>query len=74
MISCLLSRLKNNRKINVISYIVLIVLLFLYIFSIPSFSGRTNFNLITYALMALCAVVVIFRYALYDRFIFDRKL
>lgn len=74
MVSRVISRLKNNQKFDKILTICLVVSFALYIFSIPSFSGRAKLNLISYGLMILSAVFVIAKYVLFEKFTFNKRL
>ena len=67
-----ISRLKNNNRIKSTLRLGIIVFLFLYTFSIPSFSGRSGWYIISYFLMAaLAGCTMIFSF-LYSRPSFNR--
>ena len=68
------SKLKTNMKMKLFAYILMCVFLGLYVFSIPSFSGRAKWNLISYALMALLIVSTLTYVFLYGKFKFDKKI
>ena len=74
MIKSFIAKLKESQKAKRTTYILLVAILSLYIFSLPSFSGRAKLNLISYALMAISIAIVSFRYVLYEKFVFDKKL
>ena len=69
----LLSTLRNNLKIKKIALYLVIGSMFLYTFSIPSFSGREKIYLVSYALMALFAGATIFYVFVYDKFSFQKR-
>ncbi len=62
--------LKNSEKAKKTFYILVCVFVFLYMFSLPSFSGRSGWNYIPYGLMALLMVVVFLYTFLYSKFEF----
>ena len=70
----LFNRIKNNERIRKLSYFTILSSLFLYIFSIPSFSGRAKWNLLSYFFMAALLFSVIFYTTFYKKWVFDRKL
>lgn len=74
MFKDLIVKLRNNARFHKIVDICLIVSLALYVFSIPSFSARTKFNLISYAFMGLSAGFVAVKYVLYKKFEFQKRL
>ena len=74
MMNELFNKVRSNSRIKKIVEICLIVLFGLYIFSIPSFSARTKYNLITYALMFGSAAFVGIYYIFYCKLIFNKKL
>lgn len=74
MISDMFSKIRESSKIKKFLEISLIISIALYTFSIPSFSGRVKWNLISYALMILSASLVVIKYFFYDKFFFDRRL
>lgn len=74
MIHSLVNRLKDNKKLNNVLSFCLILFLSLYIFSLPAFSGRPKFNLISYAFMGISFVLVVEIYLLYKPFLLDKKL
>lgn len=74
MIKSLFSKIKNNTKVEKLSKFCLIFFLTLYTFSLPSFSGRPVWYILSYALMGLSAFFVVFRYVFYEKFYFDKKL
>ena len=61
----IVSKLQNNTVIKKILYVSISVLCFLYIFSIPSFSGRTKLNLIPYLFMGLLIATTLFYSLIY---------
>ena len=68
------ANLRNNVRLKKLLYIAICVILGLYVFSLPSFSGRAKFNLVSYGLMAILIASVIVYMFLYKKFIFDRKI
>ena len=74
MFNKLITSLRTNHRVRKIISIALLASLALYIFSIPAFSARAKWNYISYFLMALCAVMTIAEYVLYEKFFFDRRL
>lgn len=60
-------KIKNSNRIKQFVQISQLVLSSLYIFSLPSFSGRARFNLISYFLMGLLLVNVIFDVFIYKK-------
>ncbi len=64
--------MRDNAKIRKIAYYAIAVLTFLYIFSIPSFSGREKWNLISYFLMGLLGAFTILYTILYSKFKFNK--
>lgn len=69
----LLNTLRNNLKIKKIALYLVIGSMFLYTFSIPSFSGRAKVYLVSYALMALFAGATIFYVFIYDKFSIQKR-
>ena len=70
----LLNKTKNNFLIKKILYIGIVFFLFAYSFSIPSFSGRPVFYIISYFLMAALSVCTILYTFLYTSFSFNKWL
>lgn len=70
----IIGNLRNNVVFKRILYFTMIIFLFLYVFSIPSFSGRPVWFILSYILMgALSASVVLYTF-LYTKFEFNRRL
>ena len=64
----LIYKLRSSAKFKkYISYALLITLI-AYVFSIPSFSNRSGYNVITYALMVAFAIITLFYCFLYRSF------
>lgn len=74
MLNRLITSLRNNDRAHKIINITLIACLALYIFSIPAFSARAKWNYVSYFLMALCAMMTLLEYIIYEKFFFDRRL
>ena len=74
MIRDLFIKLKNNKKIDKVLGICLIVSLSIYIFSLPSFSGREKYNLVSYIFMGLSGAFVLIKCILYKPVVFDTKI
>ena len=74
MFKSFIEKLRSNQNFKKLLNIFLVISFALYIFSIPSFSGRAKLNLISYGLMAISAVLVFLTYLLYEHFIFDKRL
>ena len=70
----LISKLRSNSHFKAITYWSIVVLLFLYTFSIPSFSGRGGWYIVSYFLMALFAVFTIIHTFLYSKFKINKWL
>lgn len=70
----LISRLSNNRFFNKATYIGVVLFLFLYIFSIPAFSGRSGLYVISYFLMALLIAFTTLFTFLFGKFIFNKRI
>ena len=73
-INSLIDFLKTKTMLRQVSYWAIIILFALYVFSIPSFSGRAKWNLISYALMGLFLALVIFYTTVYSKWSFNKKL
>lgn len=67
-------KLRNNAVLKKILYWSVVFFLFSYVFSIPAFSGRTTWYIISYFLMAALAVFTAFYTFLYTKFRFNRWL
>ena len=63
----LIERLQNNIILKRVLYVSICILCFLYIFSIPSFSGRVKLNLIPYLFMGLLVVATLIYSAVYAK-------
>ena len=63
----IIERLANNIKIKQVCVWLIIVFLFLYVFSIPAFSGRPVWYVISYALMGLLGFATVFYTLLYSK-------
>lgn len=74
MLKRLVLRIKSNQVFNKIIGICLLIVFALYIFSIPSFSGRSKLNLVSYGFMIFAALFVVLKYAFYEKFVFNRRL
>lgn len=61
-------RLKNNKVLKTICYWGIIAFLFLYTFSIPAFSGRPKWYIISYFFMAALGGLTVFYTLLYTKF------
>lgn len=72
-INSLLNKMRGNSKLKKITLYLVIVSMFLYTLSIPSFSGRAKIYLISYVLMALFAATTIFYVFVYDHFSFQKR-
>ena len=70
----LIARLQNDKRFKKICFYGIIAFLFLYSFSIPAFSGRSLWNIISYIMMAGFAGFTIIYTFLYTKFIFNRWL
>ena len=64
----LILRLKNNNALKKVLYVGILVFLFLYSFSIPAFSGRPVWYIISYFLMAVLAGCTVIYTFLYTKF------
>lgn len=64
--------LKSNIVLKKIVYWGIATFLFLYVFSIPAFSGRPGWYIISYALMAALAGLTIFYTFIYTKFSFNK--
>lgn len=62
-----IDKIANNLKIKQLSIWTIIAFLFLYVFSIPAFSGRPVWYLISYALMAGLGAITIFYTLIYTK-------
>lgn len=74
MLKSLIARIKASSKLNSILTVFLLISFALYIFSIPSFSARPRFYIISYGLMLLCGLFVFLKYLFYEKFVFNRRL
>lgn len=63
-----IDKLRNSEKFKKITSVSILVLLIAYIFTIPSFSNRSTYNLITYGVMILFAFATIVFCFLYRGF------
>ncbi len=72
-INRLLTKMRDNSKLQHATLFSIISLMFLYTFSIPSFSGRERIYLVSYALMALFAFVTIFYTLAYGKFSLHKR-
>jgi hypothetical protein len=70
----LIFKMKNNALLRKILYWAIVAFLFLYTFSIPAFSGRPVWYLVSYALMGSLAGLTIVYTFLYTQFKFNRWL
>lgn len=61
----MLTILRNNYKFKKALLVLSIVFLFLYIFSIPAFSGRSFWHYFSYGFMVLLSITSIFYFVLY---------
>lgn len=69
-----ISKLRSNIKFREILYWSIVAFVLLYAFSIPSFSGREKWNIISYFLMGgLIGVTTLFVF-LYSKLNFDRRM
>ena len=69
-----ISRFRESEKLNRILYWTILILSFAYIFSIPSFSSRTLFNIISYLLVGSLGVATFLFTFLYAKFLFHKEL
>ena len=70
----IVSKIKKNNKIKKLLFFTIIFFLFCYIFSIPSFSGMSKFNLVTYfSLAALTGVTGLYIF-FYSKIVFSKRL
>ena len=70
----LILKLKSNIKLKHLIYFSMCFFLGLYVFSIPSFSGRAKWNLISYGLMALLICSTFLYIFLFSKFKYDKKI
>ena len=69
----LINRFSNNKKLQNLIFCVVCVLTFLYIFSIPAFSNRVIYNIVSYVSMALLLGTSIVYILLFKKYQFDKK-
>ena len=69
-----LTKIRSNDRFKKLLYVSICVFLGLYVFSLPSFSGRAKFNLVSYGLMAILAASVVVYICLYKKLVIDRKI
>ena len=70
----LIGKIKISKRLERIIYWAILAFLFLYTFSIPSFSGAGKTRLISYFLMAIFAVLTVFYTFFYTKFKFNKWL
>ena len=73
-IKSFVNKLRNDSRVKRILFLLVILFFFLYVFSIPSFSGRAKWNIISYILMALLFLFTVIYSILYTKFSFNRRL
>lgn len=73
LIESLVDKLNINLKIKKIIYYLVVITMFLYTVSIPSFSGRAKIYVISYGLMVLFAASTFFYVFVYDKFSFQKR-
>lgn len=74
MFGSFILKIKSNKYIKRILDILLTVFLSLYIFSLPSFSSRSKYNLISYGLVFVLILLVALEYVFFVRFVFNKRL
>ena len=74
MLSNFINKIKSNTKTKKLLDFCLIAFLALYIFSMPAFSSRPKFYLISYGLIAILGALVVLEYTFYHKMFFDRRL
>ena len=73
-LNAIISRLRKNAKLKNLVFYGLLFSMFLYTVSIPSFSGRAKYYLISYFFMAMFAFFTGFYVLVYDKFNFSKRL
>lgn len=68
-----INALKENMRFKKTLYWLNIVFLFLYCFSLPSFSGRPIYNLLSYFFLGSLIAIVAIYYFLYKKFYFPKE-
>lgn len=67
-------KIKENPKIRKVLYVSILVLMLLYIFSIPSFSGRPKWNVVSYIFMGALGFTTFAYTLLYQKLMFNKQL
>lgn len=70
----LINKIKNNASIKKILFYSIVVFLFLYVFSIPAFSGRPTWFVLSYFLIGILTITVMSYTFLYTKFILNKRL